>query len=185
MSDKNPEWYLHALHHIHHPVSLINTEQKFVWVNRSFEHLVGYSEAELLGKTWMDITEMSDVGGDLASVTSIINEERQSYTTAKRYKHKSGELVPVAITVWRFPLSGDLTGFSVEAVPENNMLKLEQIHKTHLLEIQALKLRLDNLERLHKGLDIAAKLLYKWIPIGVSIIGGLAWIYVEFIRKTN
>jgi PAS domain S-box-containing protein len=114
------DWWREACEVVNHPMACVADDNRFVWVNSSFERLCGYSSAELLNMTWMEITLQSDVGGDLASVQSVINGDDTSYTLSKRYKHKLGKKVPVQLTVWRFPLNSErlLACFIVEAIPK-------------------------------------------------------------------
>lgn len=67
----------------------------------------------------MQITAMEDVGGDLASVESVIRGDATSYTLTKHYRHRSGDMVLVELTVWRFPEGfGEMACFIVDAAPE-------------------------------------------------------------------
>lgn len=102
-----------------HPMACVSTENEFVWVNSAFERMIGYSIAELLGRTWMEITYQPDVGGDLASVQSVIEGKIEHYRMVKEYVHKRGHKVQVELIVRRFPKNvlEDLIYFRVEAPP--------------------------------------------------------------------
>lgn len=111
-------WWKAACEWINFPVACVGLDHKFIWVNESFERLVGRSLAELEQLSWTDITHQSDVGGDIASVTAVQNGERSSYTLSKRYQHKFGHYIPVTITVWKFPEgASEALCFVVEASP--------------------------------------------------------------------
>lgn len=99
-----------------HPMACIGLQNEFVWVNSAFEKLTGYSITELRPKTWIDITVQGDVGGDLASVAEVVSGITDQYSMSKRYRHKRGHIVPVELTVRRFPESSleDLVCFRVE-----------------------------------------------------------------------
>lgn len=92
-------------------------DNRFVLVNSAFERLLGYSSAELNGRTWMDITVQRDVGGDLASVEAVIEGRIDAYSLEKDYLHKRGRAIPVQLTVRRYPRASHLPllYFSVEA----------------------------------------------------------------------
>ena len=113
-------WWQEACERVRHPLACVGTDHTFVWVNTAFERLVGYSVAELADMTWMDITDQADVGGDLASVKSVIDGRIPQYTITKRYRHKHGRLIPIELSVWRFPSNTveNLVCFIVEAAPE-------------------------------------------------------------------
>lgn len=111
-------------------MACVATDNRFVWVNSAFERLTGYSRAELTQMDWMDITIQTDIGGDLASVKSVVSGEDDRYTISKRYRHKLGKDVPIVLSVWRFPRSVEnmLACFIVEAVPEHaSVLELDKL----------------------------------------------------------
>lgn len=101
------------------PLAIVQISNYFVWVNPAFERLVGYSVVELIGKTWMEITEQKDVGGDLASVRAVIEGKYSHYRMEKNYIHKRGGKIPVEIIVRRWPESSaeEVLCFRVEASP--------------------------------------------------------------------
>lgn len=113
-------WWRAACETVTLPLACVSEKNKFVWVNSAFEKLVGYSCAELFGKTWMEITVQEDVGGDLASVKSVVSGNTDAYSLSKKYRHKFGHEVPVTLSVWRFPQSVHevLSCFIVEAQPQ-------------------------------------------------------------------
>lgn len=107
-----------ACENIREPLAVVGVDNKFLWVNQSFEKLTGYPEAELLSMTWIDITAIDDVGSDLASVTNILNGKSDSYTMDKRYMHRRGHEIDVTIIVRRWPSEPEqITMFYVEAIP--------------------------------------------------------------------
>ena len=178
MKMHNEEWFRHALNVIHHPVALVDLGNRFVWVNGAFERLVGYASAELLGETWMSITIKEDVGGDLAAVESVIAGERNNYTTAKKYRHKSGEEVPIALTVWRFPQGSDeMIGFSVEAISlKDQSHKIDAIHQKHEREVKAIISRIEALESSGKFWAEAKKRFVRWWPLLAAIGAVIGWV---------
>lgn len=101
--DIPPEFYQQAWEDADHPMACVSLENKFLRINHAFERLLGYSNAELFGTTWMDITRQSHVGGDLASVQDVLEGRSDSYRLEKDYKHKRGHFVEISLTVRRFP----------------------------------------------------------------------------------
>ena len=59
----------------------------------------GYSEAELLTRTFQDITHPEDLESDLENVRRMIAGEIRSYQMEKRYVHARGHLVTVLLNV--------------------------------------------------------------------------------------
>lgn len=88
-----------------YPMACVGVDNKFIWVNYAFERLVGYSTTELAGLSWTSITKQQNVGGDLASVQSVIEGKINEYSLSKDYIHKRGHLVSVELIVRRFPPS--------------------------------------------------------------------------------
>jgi PAS domain S-box-containing protein len=68
-------------------------------VNQKLCDIVGYSEAELTGRTFQDITHPDDLEADLAHMRQLLAAEIQTYAIEKRYFHKSGEAVWIELTV--------------------------------------------------------------------------------------
>lgn len=134
-----------------YPMACVAKDNRFTWVNSAFERLVGYSVAELVGKTWMEITVQNDVGGDLASVEAVMKGRITHYTMAKAYRHKRGHVVQVELTVRRFPPSvlEDLLCFRVESpIAQPSRAEIEQL-ESHFLDIVSdLKRRIEQNERI-------------------------------------
>jgi PAS domain S-box-containing protein len=137
-----------------YPLACVCPDNKFMWVNQAFERMLGYSSAELAGKTWMSITEQQYVGGDLASVEAVISGRISHYTMSKNYINKRGGVVPVELTVHRFPESPieNLICFIVESPPTKaTKPELDQVEKNLLKVIEELRSRIDENE---KGIKI-------------------------------
>jgi two-component system, cell cycle sensor histidine kinase and response regulator CckA len=62
-------------------------------VNDRFCEMLGYSEAELLGKTWQDITYPDDRDEALAGRRRLLAGEVSSHTMEKRYVRKDGTIM--------------------------------------------------------------------------------------------
>lgn len=79
--------------------ALVGLDGRFLNVNRSLCEIVGYSEKELLTKTFQDITYSADLEVDLANVRRLLQGAINSYQLEKRYIHKDGHLVTSLLTV--------------------------------------------------------------------------------------
>ncbi|HEY3788992.1 MAG TPA: ATP-binding protein, partial [Urbifossiella sp.] len=80
-------------------MALLSTDGQFLKVNRPLYELLGYSEQELLLRTFHDITHPEDVAEDAAFVTSMMDNSVPTYQREKRYLHKNGEVVWVQVNV--------------------------------------------------------------------------------------
>ena len=95
-SDKR---FFEAFEHAPIGVALVSPEGRWLKVNRALCALVGYSEAELLTRTFQDITHPEDLGVDLENVRRMLAGEIRSYEMEKRYRHARGHLVTVRLHV--------------------------------------------------------------------------------------
>jgi PAS domain S-box-containing protein len=66
-------------------------------VNAAFCRMVGYSEQELLAKTWMDLTHPDDIGSALQDQVRFWQERRESVDMEMRFLHRSGNVVWVRV----------------------------------------------------------------------------------------
>lgn len=80
-------------------MALVGLEGRFLQVNPSLCEIVGYSEGELLAKTFQDITHPDDLEADLAHVKRLLAGRSRSYRMEKRYSHKNGQVVHVVLSV--------------------------------------------------------------------------------------
>ena len=77
-------------------MALVALDGHWLRVNRALCEIVGYAEAELLTKTFQDITHPADLVRDVEHRRKLLAGEIRDYQTEKRYLHKDGR------TVWAF-----------------------------------------------------------------------------------
>jgi PAS domain S-box-containing protein len=80
-------------------MAIVGLDGRWVRVNKSICEIVGYSQPELLKRTFQDITHPDDLAADLARVQELIAGTRRSYQMEKRYIHRDGHLVWARLTV--------------------------------------------------------------------------------------
>src|ERR1700676_5347724 len=80
-------------------MALVSPEGKWLRVNRAICEITGYSETELLERTFQDITHPDDLDLDLANVRKMLAGEIKTYQMEKRYFHKNGSIVWVLLSV--------------------------------------------------------------------------------------
>lgn len=71
---------------------------RFLRVNRRFCEITGYSEAELLERTFQDITHPDDLQGELEDAALVLRGERDQWKREKRFVRKDGSIVWVIVT---------------------------------------------------------------------------------------
>jgi len=91
--------FQNAFEHAAIGMALVSPEGKWLRVNRSICQITGYSEAELLKRTFQDITHPDDLDLDLANVRKMLSGEIQTYQMEKRYFHKNSSIVWVLLSV--------------------------------------------------------------------------------------
>lgn len=80
-------------------MALVAPDGAFLRVNHSLCQITGYTEADLLERTFQDITHPDDLDLDLANVRKMLAGEIDTYQMEKRYFHKNGAVVWVLLSV--------------------------------------------------------------------------------------
>ncbi len=78
-------------------MALVGLEGQWLKVNRAMGEIIGYTEKELTGKKFQDITHPDDLNTDLGYARQLLTGEIQSYQMEKRYFHKLGHEVWVLL----------------------------------------------------------------------------------------
>ena len=77
----------------------VGLDGRFLRVNRRFCEITGYSEEEMLARTYRDITHPDDMELHVAQAQRVLSGEIPWYSVEKRYIRKDGSVVWVGITV--------------------------------------------------------------------------------------
>lgn len=80
-------------------MAMVGPDGSFRQVNGALCAMVGYTEEELLGKTFQEITHPDDLAADMKLVERLSAGEIPHYQLEKRYLHKLGHIVWVRIRV--------------------------------------------------------------------------------------
>ena len=80
-------------------LALQGPDGRYLRVNPALCALLGYSEAELLGRAFRDITHPDDLGADLDQARAMVAGATATYQTEKRYIRKDGTTVWVLLSV--------------------------------------------------------------------------------------
>ncbi|MEM8832563.1 MAG: PAS domain S-box protein [Cyanobacteria bacterium P01_G01_bin.19] len=79
--------------------ALVSPDGRFIKVNQSLCEIVGCSEAELLQKTFQEITHPDDLDLDLNYIRQMLAGEIRTYQMEKRYFHASGYWIWILLSV--------------------------------------------------------------------------------------
>ncbi|MCX6358686.1 MAG: PAS domain S-box protein [Armatimonadetes bacterium] len=135
--------FRNAFEHSAIGIALVSPEGKWLRANRRLCATIGYTEAELMGMTFQDVTHPADLDTDLDFVRQMLAGEIESYEMEKRYRHKDGRIIWVLLAV---SLVWDAQG-----APLHFISQIQDI--TERKEIEA-RLR-DNAELLARSQEIA------------------------------
>ena len=80
-------------------MALVGLDGSFLRVNRALSALTGYSEAELLERTFQEITHPEDLEADLGHIQDLLHGAISFYAMEKRYYTADGRLIWVNIHV--------------------------------------------------------------------------------------
>lgn len=143
------------------PLAFTLGDGTFLWVNQAYANMVDYSITELVGKdgvSWKTLTaDKADLQDDEENVERLTNGLSDRYTIVKKYRRKTGGIIPVRLLVTRYPRAGEIGFFVVSATELNNGYKdafdyADQVIKglvNNLVNEQG-RLR-DEVSKLHQG----------------------------------
>jgi PAS domain S-box-containing protein len=80
-------------------MALVAPDGRWLKVNRAICAIVGYSEAELLTRTFQEITHPDDLAADLEKLHRLLAGEIRFYQMEKRYIHARGHFVTILLDV--------------------------------------------------------------------------------------
>jgi PAS domain S-box-containing protein len=107
-------------------MALVGLDGRWLQINRMVHVMLGYTEQELLARTFQEVTHPEDLQIDLANVQDLLAGRRRHYQMEKRYIHKEGRLVHARLTV---SLVRDGTG-----APHHLIAQIEDITARYLAE---------------------------------------------------
>ncbi|MDO9224505.1 MAG: PAS domain S-box protein [Pseudomonadota bacterium] len=80
-------------------IALVSPEGHWLRVNQTLCDIVGYDQAELMTRTFQDITHPDDLDSDLGQVRRMLVREIDSYSMEKRCIRKDGGIVWINLSV--------------------------------------------------------------------------------------
>ncbi|YAG16270.1 histidine kinase [Nostoc sp. DSM 114161] len=144
-------------------IKLETLDGKVIKVNQKLCEILGYSQEELLKKTYQDITYFEDIKHHHNNLQALLSGEVQTFSIEKRCLHKNGNLIWINLTV---SLILDVFGkpiCSIGVVKDiQNQKQAEEELKHQLVVVEAAIERehLVNVitQRIRESLDIQATL---------------------------
>lgn len=80
-------------------MAIVGLDGRWLEVNNALCRMLGYSEEELIDKTFVDVTHPDDLDLDLEYVQQLLNGDLEHYQLEKRYFHKTGDVIFVLLSV--------------------------------------------------------------------------------------
>ena len=143
-------------------MALVSPEGKWLRVNRSVCKITGYSEAELLERTFQDITHPDDLELDLENARKMLAGEINTYQMEKRYYHKDGSIVWILLSASLVRTKSGEPLFFIGQIQDITRQKTsEQKLAKATAEIKRLQQRLLKICTWTKRIQVDGK----WIPI--------------------
>ena len=96
---ESEERFANAFRQSPNGMMFVDPNGRLIKVNRAMCEILDYSEDELLGKRFADITYAEDVAIDLEQLERLVSREINSYHRIKRYHRKDGSLIWVSLAV--------------------------------------------------------------------------------------
>lgn len=144
-------------------MALVGMDGAWLRVNKAVCEIVGYPAAELLTKTFQDLTHPEDQDADLALVKEIMEGRDRHYRDEKRYIHQDGHTLWIRLTA---SLVRDTRG-----TPVHFIVQLEDITERKQV-IEALR---ESEERFRELFENASDLIQCVAPDGKFIFVNPAW----------
>ena len=117
--------------------AIANPQGRFIRVNNSFCQLIGYTNEELLTKTWMKITHPEDIKTNLKNAQDLVSGKISSFRYVHRLLHKKGNCIWVDLTVVVLRdqegnpiyVVGDIVDITERVLAEQALKESEEIYR--------------------------------------------------------
>ncbi len=80
-------------------MAMLSGRGEWIEVNDRLCRLLGFSERELIGKMWDELTFADDLPRETAQFTHLLDQSAGRYVMDKRFVCKDGKLLCVSLTV--------------------------------------------------------------------------------------
>lgn len=97
---ESEERFGNAFKHSPHGMAFVSVDGHWLRANEVLCQMVGYSEEELRGLTFKDISHPDDLPDDVEQVRALIAGKQDSYSKVTRYYTREGSLIWVCVDVF-------------------------------------------------------------------------------------
>lgn len=96
---ESEERFGNAFRYSPHGMAFVSLDGRWLRVNQSLCDMLGYTEQELLTRTFRDVTHPEDIAADTEQMQLLISGQNMKYNRIKRYYRKDGKLVWASLAV--------------------------------------------------------------------------------------
>jgi PAS domain S-box-containing protein len=115
-------------------MTIVSLEGRWLRVNREFASMVGYTEEELLGRRFQDLTHPDDISDNDKHFLEAVQGAKDVYRLQKRYVHRNGTIIWVNLNV---SMIKDDQGLPIYCVAQVDDITQEKKAKERLMVSQA------------------------------------------------
>lgn len=80
-------------------LTITSPEKGWLRINHSLCNMLEYSEQELRGMTWVELTHPDDLAADIEQFNRLLANEIEGYSLEKRFVSKTGKVIPTQLVV--------------------------------------------------------------------------------------
>jgi len=150
-------------------IDVVDSNGRFLQVNRSLAEMLGYTEDELLNLTIFDVSHPDDVDVSRIKHEKMVNGETESYRFEKRYMRKSGDILwaDVSVSAVRGPDGAYVATVGVIADITNRKQAETELQKSNDL----LRAIIEAAPTAIAGLDLDGNVQLVWNPAAEKMLG--------------
>lgn len=89
----------YIFHHAHNGIAIVGLDGHWIKVNQSLLDMLGYTEEEMYGMTFQELTHKDDLETDMKKLHQLLEGRINRYQIEKRYFHKKGKVVWILLSV--------------------------------------------------------------------------------------
>ena len=99
-------------------MALVGYDGRWIRVNRALCEILGYTEQELLATNFQSLTHPDDLDADLSYAQKVFTGQLHFYHMEKRYLHKRGHVVWVALTASAVPDASGKVSYGIAQIQD-------------------------------------------------------------------
>lgn len=167
-------------------MALVGVDYRFIKVNHALCRMLGYTEEEIVGLTFVDITHPEDIEKDVRLAAKAFSGEIPSYTIEKRYIKKNKDIFWLSLTasVIRDESGKALYGLAmIRDISEQRRAESELMKFNEKLEMLVAE-RTENIREMDQEIRLLSDLLNRTSqPFGIGYPDGSFGLHNQAMRE--